>query len=146
MSEFPHQGVNYWIGASDISEEGTYAWINGEEWKFAPPWGAHQPGDQATPKGSTAHDREGQNCINLDADHMMHDKTCDEAFAYMCMSHKIQTGLGGQVEGYAGEHGGHCDAGLSYEIHRTIKIEDVKLSSQYISAFKPSAYLKTWAR
>ena len=24
MSEFPHQGVNYWIGASDISEEGTY--------------------------------------------------------------------------------------------------------------------------
>ena len=137
---------DYWIGATDFNSEGTFEWRHGEEWKFTPPWDPGQPGDKETPIGSSDWDREGQQCANLDASQNMHDRGCGDPMSYMCMAHKTQTALGGQVEGYVVEHGGYCDAGLSYEIYRTVEIEDLKLSSQYITAFQPSAYLKIWAR
>ena len=141
LTEFSHQGVDYWIGASDINSEGTFEWRHGEEWKFTPPWKPGQLGDSKSPAGSSDWEREGQHCVPLDASHNMHDRECGDPMSYMCMAHKTQTALGGQVEGYVVEHGCHCDAGLNYEIQRTVEIKYLTLSSHYITAFQPSAYL-----
>ena len=139
------QGARYWIGMTDIAKEGTFYWHHGEKWKFSPPWDGGQPGDSNT-VGDTDSKRGGQNCNYLSTTHGLHDNPCEDRMEYMCMGHKVQAGLGGQVEGYAVEHGVHCDAGLSYEVSRTIEITDVHLSSSYITAFLPSAYVKIWAR
>ena len=142
---FSHEVGRYWIGSTDLAKEGTNIWEHGEEWKFSPPWHPGQPGD-GTPDGESNRTRDGQNCFTLDETHGMHDDDCKSTFAYMCMTHKVQVGLGGQVEGYNVDHGGHCDQGAKYEIDRTIDIGDLGLSSEYITTFLPSGYLKLWAR
>ena len=138
-------GEDCWIGGSDINEEGKYRWDHREPWVFFPPWGLHQPGD-TTPLGVKDTEREGQNCLLLDYINTMHDRTCGAKMVYMCQTHKIQTGLGGQVEGYTVEHGGFCSTGASNEITRTVELDEVKLSEVYIDTFKPASYIKVWAR
>ena len=56
------------------------------------------------------------------------------------------TGLGGALDGYDVEHSGTCDAGFTYEIKKIIVVEDINLTEEYISTFKPKAFFKTWAR
>ena len=148
LPSIPNQGGAYWIGAGDLSKEGTYVWTHGEPWKFSPPWENGQPGDSNT-IGNKNTTRGGQNCLGLDDTHEMFDRDCNRSISsFMCMTHMVHVGLGGQVEGQSMEHGGNCDNGASYQVERIVEITDdgINLTPEYIAAFYPAGYIKAWVR
>ena len=36
--------ANFWVGATDVGEEGNWKWVNGWPWAYAR-WGPNQPDD-----------------------------------------------------------------------------------------------------
>lgn len=83
-----YEGIDeedYWIGANDTAEEGSWKWVNGDSVEFGSPfWAVGEDGSHEyylEPHGSTA-----ENCLYLDKtrSHYFDDGRCSTEKAVIC--------------------------------------------------------------
>lgn len=78
LAAFIKQHVDHWIGLSDLDDEGTYKWVNGNSLDFASalgedPWNSGEPNDSS-----------GEDCVHTNANGLWNDNKCSAALKYIC--------------------------------------------------------------
>src|SRR5262249_52472846 len=65
-----------WLGGTDVENEGTFVWANGELWTYTSmmaPWAPAEPNNQ-----------NDEDCVAHDGNGTMNDTDCGEMHPYLC--------------------------------------------------------------
>lgn len=72
----PKNGEDCWIGADDLAADGTFVWLDGEVWNYAP---QQPPWQNGEPNGGT-----NENCVEIYTSGRLNDDSCSKSQNYLC--------------------------------------------------------------
>ena len=70
----PNDGINTWLGLSDLVSEGAWIWEDGRPWGSYTAWKSGEPNDQ-----------HGEDCVEIyDESNLWNDRRCSALNSFVC--------------------------------------------------------------